>query len=165
MSVGPQYFSWFDIIRTSDEVPFEKKWGAVSRIVAEIDSFASILLSNEGAAPPVTMSIGAAAGAEQSPGWLAARARWAALVAELGPAASANDYMYYLFVVNDGNGGGLVTFTLDKTVADIHGGVEVVSESPPRKLDLQGKTRSFSDNIEQLDVKVYKFTPKKISNL
>ena len=106
------------------------------------------------------MSIGAATavGAEQ-PSWLAARARWAAN-AEVGPAASSNDY--YLFVVNDGNGGGLVTFTLDKTVSDISaGGVEVVSESPPRKLDLQGKTRSFSDNIEQLDVVVFKFTPKK----
>ena len=54
-----------------------------------------------------------------------------------------------------------MTFTLGDSVGDIGaGGVEVVSESPPRRLSTRGTQRSFSDDIQQLDVVVYKFTPQ-----
>ena len=121
-----QFFSWLDILRSdgANDPPFEKKWGAISRIVAEVDRFAQILVSDQGAAPAVTISLGAVAGGEESPGWLRARARWNAS-AELGRDGTPQRD-YFLFVANDGNGGGLVTFTLGDSVGDIGaGGVEV----------------------------------------
>ena len=169
---GIVYYSFFDIKR-NDDVSFETEWGILSAVAAEIDKFAPVLLSDEGAAPTPTL---AQAGrgrqikqsetgnaTEDSPTWLAARARWMAS-ATVSPSQSGDDY--YLFVANDGDGGGKVTFTIDRSVEAISAeGVQVVSVSPPRKIDFDGSgtsgTMSFSDTVDPLDVVVYKITTHK----
>jgi hypothetical protein len=151
---GIIYYSFFDIKR-NDDVSFAKQWAVLSGVAAEIDSFAPVLLSDEGAAPPVTITGGVSpADGGDAPSWLSARARWAP-----STEGDAEGNVFYVFVANDGNGAGKVTFKLDSSVGKIGaGGVEVVSEAPPRKIEsLDG--RSFVDDIERLDVVVYRFTP------
>ena len=123
MCLPAQFFSWIDV-RLSDgpgDPPFEMKWAALVNIAAEIDAFAPILLSDEGAAPLPTISMLIEAAGGPTPTWLAARARWAA-----NTTAGSTQNDYYLFVVNDGNGCGLVTFSNPSSIGDIGaGGVEV----------------------------------------
>jgi hypothetical protein len=164
------YYSYFDIKR-NDDVPFEKQWGILSAVVAELDSYASVLLSDEGAAPPVTISTGGTDEEGGAAGWLSARARWAATPADDtdNNNGTARGAYYYLFVANDGNGAGKVTFTLDGGSSGAGArptigseGVEVVSESPPRTIKPpggKGGSHSFSDTIAALDVVVYRFKP------
>eukprot|EP01051_Picozoa_sp_SAG22_P010273 SAG22_NODE_913_length_6527_cov_2.919726_6_plen_182_part_00 len=167
---GIVFYSFFDIKR-NDDVPFAKQWTVLSAVAEEIDSYAPVLLSDEGAAPPVTITTTCTTTGGQDlvarpnsgvaggpPSWLSARARWAAPAG--GTAATAAGNTYYLFVANDGNGAGGVTFTLSNTVGSIGaGGVEVVSESPPRKIKPPQGGRSFSDAIDALAVVVYRFSP------
>ena len=120
---GIFYFSFYDIQRNPD-VPFAQQWGILTAIAAEIEHHVDVLLSDAGAAPAVAIS---SSESMFPPGWVTARARW------------GDDKDFYLFVCNDGNGGGTVKFTLDKSVAIGNGGVTVVSESPPRKLDFTSK--------------------------
>ena len=125
------------------------EWRLLSTVAAEIDKFAPVLLSDEGAAPAPTlaqagarrqMKLGETGNASENPSWLAARARWMASAA-VGPLQGGDDY--YLFVANDGNGRGKVRFTLDRSVTAIAAeGVQVVSESPPRKIDFDGSGTS-----------------------
>ena len=82
----------------------------------------------------------------------------------VSPSQRGDDY--YLFVANDGDGGGKVTFTIDPSVEVISvEGVHVVSVSPPRKIDFDGNGTggavSFSDTVDPLDVVVYKITTRK----
>ena len=46
---GIVYYSYFDIKR-NDDVPFETQWGILSAVAAELDSYAPVLLSDEGPA-------------------------------------------------------------------------------------------------------------------
>lgn len=163
---GIVYYSFFDIKR-NDDVGFDTEWGILSQVAAEIDKYAPVLLSDEGAAPAPTLTLPSdkrGDGSDDSPSWLAARARWAASPA-VGPLQGGDDY--YLFVANDGNGGGDVTFTIDRSVEVISAeGVQVVSESTPRKIALDGSgaggTVSFSDSVDALDVVVYKLSTRKV---
>ena len=163
---GIVYYSFFDIKR-NDDVSFDTEWGILSQVAAEIDKYAPVLLSDEGAAPAPTLTLPSdkrGDGSDDSPSWLAARARWAASPA-VGPLQGGDDY--YLFVANDGNGGGDVTFTIDRSVEVISAeGVQVVSESTPRKIALDGSgaggTVSFSDSVDALDVVVYKLSTRKV---
>ena len=141
------WLRYFDIKR-NDDMPFETQWSHLSAVAAEIDRFAPVLLSDEGAAPPVTASLKSGDG---SPAWLATRARW-------GPSAAQAGKDFYLFVANDGNGGGKVQFQLAGTSIGADG-VSVVSETPPRKIQPDDAS-SFSDEVKRLDVVVYRFTPK-----
>ena len=145
---GIFYFSFYDIQRNPD-VPFAQQWGILTAIAAEIEHHADVLLSDAGAAPVVAIS---SSESTFPPGWVTARARW------------GDDKDFYLFVCNDGNGGGTVKFTLDKSVSIGKSGVTVVSESPPRKLDFTSKFE-FSDKVEALDVVVYKFSPRSAAAL
>eukprot|EP01043_Picozoa_sp_COSAG02_P036458 COSAG02_NODE_2670_length_8288_cov_6.629792_3_plen_312_part_00 len=165
---GIVYYSFFDIKR-NDDVSFATEWEILSNVAAEIDKFAPVLLSDEGAAPLPRLAYAnvrhrytekddARDGSNDAPNWLAARARWMASAA-VGPLQGGDDY--YLFVANDGNGGGKVTFTIDSSVEVIStDGVHVVSASPPRKIDFHGNgtsgIMSFSDTVNPLDVVVYK---------
>ncbi len=166
---GIVYYSFFDIKR-NDDVSFATEWGILSEVAAEIDKFAPMLLSDEGAAPKPTLAQAkdrhlytkqgdTGDGGDGSPRWLAARARWVASAA-VGPLQGGDDY--YLFVANDGNGGGRVTFTIDRSVGAITAeGVQVVSVSPPRKIDFDDSGMSFSDTVDPLDVVVYKISTRK----
>lgn len=157
---GIVYYSFFDIKR-NDDVPFATQWKVLSDVAAEIDAFAPVLLSDEGAAPSVSASVGGTGTSStgESPSWLATRARWAQASPDMHNAEN-NAAVFYLFVANDGNGAGTVTFTLDSSVGSITSReVEVVSEPTPRKLKAHKDGTSFSDQIEQLDVVVYRFTP------
>ena len=166
---GIVYYSFFDIKR-NDDVSFATQWEILSNVAAEIDKFSPVLLSDEGAAPAPRLAYAiytengdASDGSNDSPSWLAARARWMASAA-VGPLQGGDDY--YIFVANDGNGGGKVTFTIDPSVEVIStDGVHVVSVSPPRKIEFHGNGAgdavSFSDTVNPLDVVVYKISTRK----
>ena len=151
VALNAQYgLRYFDIKR-NDDMPFETQWSHLSAVAAEIDRFAPVLLSDEGAAPPVTASLKSGDG---SPAWLATRARWGPSAAQAGKGGKD----FYLFVANDGNGAGKVQFQLAGTSIGADG-VSVVSETPPRKIQPDDAS-SFSDEVKRLDVVVYRFTPK-----
>lgn len=167
---GIVYYSFFDIKR-NDDVSFATEWGVLKDVAAEIDKFSPMLLSDEGSAPAPILTLrdknkihdDIGDGNEDSPSWLAARARWKA-PAIAGSLQGGDEY--YLFVANDGNGKGNVTFAIDRSVEVISAeGVQVVSESPPRQIDFDGSgsdgTVSFSDSIDRLDVMVYKLSTRK----
>ena len=138
---GIFFYSFYDIQRNPD-VPFTAQWSILTAIAAEIERYAEVLLLDAGEAPAVAIS---ESESQFSPSWLKARARW------------GDDGHFYLFVCNDGNGGGRVKITLGLGLVIDEGGVMVVSQSPPRHLDLTSKFE-FSDNIEALDVVVYRLT-------
>ena len=140
---GIFFYSFYDIERNPD-VPFTTQWNILTAIAAEIEHYAEVLLSDAGAAPAVAIS-SYNSSSQLPPSWLKARARW------------GDDRNFYLFVCNDGNGAGRVRFTLGKGVAIGKGGVTVVSTSPPRQLDFTSKFE-FSDDVEALDIVVYRFT-------
>ena len=140
---GIFYYSWYDIQRNPD-VPFTAQWSILTAIAAEIEHYAKVLLSDAGEALAVAISNGES---QFPPSWLQARARW------------GDDGHFYLFVCNDGNGSGRVRFKLGKGVVVDKGGVTVVSESPPRHLNFTSKFE-FSDDIEVLDVVVYRVTSR-----
>jgi hypothetical protein len=142
---GIFYYSWYDIQRNPD-VPFKAQWSILTAIAAEIESYAKELLSDAGEAPAVAIS-DSESQSTSPPSWLKARARW------------SDDGYFYLFVCNDGNGSGRVKFILGKGVVIDKAGVTVVSESPPRHLNFTSKFE-FSDNIEALDVVVYRLSPR-----
>jgi len=123
---GIVFYSFFDLKKNAD-VPFEEQWGRLKRIAAEIDRWAPALLSVE----PVA---GADIAGQTVPGWM----RWRAHRA---------DGRIYLFVVNDGDGEGPVTFNVPK------GCVSVTTGSAERVLSVSDGT--FSDTLPRLAVRIY----------
>ena len=89
-ATGLVFYSWMDLKRNPD-APFDSHWEGLKRIAAEVDQWASILLSIE-PAPALAVE-------HERPRWL----HW--LVRKSGD-------KLYLFVVNDGDGEGTASFTL-----------------------------------------------------
>jgi len=126
---GIVFYSFFDVKKAPD-VPFEEQWGHLKRIAEEIDRWSPVLLSAE-RSPEVT--------ATGSPGWLHWRAHRA-------------DGTSYLFVANDGDGEGAVTFNLPDGYAS------VVAESDG--LALTVREGRFTDAVPRLAVRVYTLVSK-----
>ena len=61
-----------------------------------------------------------------------------------------------IFAASDGDGGGVVTFVLSGGLIAHGGYVEVVSETPPRRISIEAGSDRFVDASSALDVKVYK---------
>jgi len=62
----------------------------------------------------------------------------------------------FIFAANDGNGGGKVTFVLGGGLVATRGAVvEVVSETPFRKIALRAGSDRFVDSSNAMDVAVY----------
>ena len=146
---GLFYYSFFDMMsgchRTGTcplDVSNMTQWARMSRIAAEVERFAPVLLSNAGAAPAATVLNGTGG----VPPWVATRERWD---------DSASETMF-IFAANDGDGGDAVTFVLGGGLVAMGGSVEVVSETPVRTIGLEAGSDRFHDTSNPLDVVVYK---------
>ena len=62
----------------------------------------------------------------------------------------------FIFAANDGNGDGEITIVLGGGLLVMGGFVEVVSETPVRKIALKAGSDRFSDTSNAMDVAVYK---------
>jgi hypothetical protein len=127
-ATGLVFYSWFDVKDRTYDVPFDTQWQDLKRMAAEIDVAAPVLLSVE---PTPAVSVQCRPNA---PRWL----HW--LVRSHGGKT-------VLFVVNNGDGEGQATFTLDREIK----GVTV----PAEKRTIQPKGKSFQDNFRKLDVRMY----------
>ena len=107
-----------------------------------MDRFAHVLLSDAGAAPAVTV-LNTTGGV---PSWVATREQWD----DTAPGA------ILVFSANDGNGGGQVTYILGGGLLPTEEYVEVVSETPVRKIPIKAGSDRFVDTSNALDVAVYK---------
>ena len=137
---GVFFFAFWDFLRSPD-VTFTTEWARLSKIAADVDRFAPMLLSDAAPATKVTL------GSDQAVIWLATRSHWAQTSTEI----SAEKQMY-VFAVNDGNGGGPASFALGGGYKATS--VHVVSESPTRTIKAE-PGGGFSDMIQRLDVVVY----------
>jgi hypothetical protein len=128
---GIVFYSFFDLKKNAD-VPFEEQWGRLKRIAAEIDRWAPVLLSVD----PVPAAFPIAG---RTPDWLHWRMH------------SAGDRTY-LFVVNDGDGEGAVTFDVPKgnRSVTVNGGERVLPVT-------EGQ---FVDTLSRLDFRVYTLVPE-----
>lgn len=129
-ATGLVFYSWYDVKRNAD-VSFETQWEDLKRIADEIDSVSPILLSTE---PAPEVRVWCARAASDDPPWF----NWT---------ARSHDGKLYLFVVNNGDGEGKVTFTLP---------------GAPRNIRVLGEDRTvasretvFEDELEKLLVRIY----------
>ncbi len=123
-ATGLVFYSWRDVQRNPD-VPFETQWTYLKKIAAEIDIAAPMLLSID---PPPAVKPAA------KPSWL----NWL---------ARSYKNKGYIFAVNNGDGEGAVTFTLDKQVRT----VRVIGEG--RSIEV--KDGAFTDTFKKLQVRIY----------
>ena len=147
---GVVFYSFFDMMsgchRTGTcplDVSNMTQWARMSTIAAEVERFAPALLSDAGAAPQVTV-VNATGGV---PSWVTTRERWE---------DDAPPGTMLIFAANDGDGGGVVTFVLNGGLIAHGGHVEVVSETPPRRISIEAGSDRFVDASNALDVRVYK---------
>ncbi len=129
-ATGLVFYSWFDISRNPD-VPFSTQWERQKRIAAEIDGLAPALLSVE---PASEVKAKAIARSQVLPHWLHCLVR-------------EHDGKLYLFAVNDGDGDGVIQFSLTL---------------PPKCVRVLGENRSvstdgarFRDDFQKLAVHIY----------
>lgn len=146
---GIVYYSFFDMMsgcHRTDTCPLDvsnmTQWARMSKIAAELDRWAPVLLSDAGAAPPV-----AAVNASGLPATsVASRVQWSD--------DEAHHSVMYLFVANDGSSSGQISFVLGSgLLADT---VDAVSEDPLRSVATGAALTSFTDAIAELDVVVYR---------
>ena len=154
---GVFYYSFFDIMsgchRTGTcplDVSNLTQWARVSAIAEEVDRFAHVLLSDAGAAPAVTV-LNTTGGV---PSWVATREQWD----DMAPGTM------FVFSANDGNGGGQVTFVLGGGLLPTEEYVEVVSETPARKILIKAGSDRFVDTSNAMDVAIYKLQVKSITD-
>lgn len=146
---GIVYYSFFDMMsgchRTGTcplDVSNLTQWSRIKMVATEVERFAPILLSHAGAAPAVSVlnTTGAV------PCWIATRERWD----DKAPGTM------FIFAANDGDGSGEVMFILGGGLFASGGFVEVVSETPTRKILLKAGSDRFVDTSHAMDVAVYK---------
>jgi hypothetical protein len=125
-ATGLVFYSWMDLKRNPD-VPFAVQWAGLTRLAAEIDRMAPILLSIEPVAG-VTIDDG------RRPAWLHVLVRrWRGKL--------------YLIAVNDGDGEGSVKFRLS-------GAVRAVRELGGDRV-LDPEAGGFQDHLPRLAVRRY----------
>jgi len=129
-ATGLVFYSWYDVRRNPD-VSFETQWAYLKAIAAEIDSLAPMLLSAE-PAPAVQVRADPA-----KPPWL----HWL---------ARTHEGRGYLFVVNNGDADGTMTFTLGGGIRT----VRVVGQD--RTIPV--KDGRFSDTLKKLQVRIYEWS-------
>ncbi len=81
------------------------------------------------------------------PSWVTTRERWE---------DDAPPGTMLIFAANDGDGGGVVTFVLNGGLIAHGGHVEVVSETPPRRISIEAGSDRFVDASNASQVRVYK---------
>lgn len=126
-ATGLVFYSWFDIKRNPD-VPFEKQWGELKKIAAEVAEATPVLLSVE-PCPAVKVRC-----QPEKPRWL----HW--LVRASGGKLT-------LFAVNNGDGEGRVTFDVGRKLKR----VSVPAED--RVIEPDGER--FEDEFKKLTVRRY----------
>jgi hypothetical protein len=143
-------YSYFDIQRNPD-VPFEAKWEELNALAGELRRFAPLLLSDEGAAPAITVDGG-------RPAWLRTRERWATsaalpagLSARLG---GGGERVYAVFAVSTSNASAALTFRLPQSVGRA-ASVGVANEAPPRPIAPAAGGAAWQDSMPPLGVRVY----------
>jgi hypothetical protein len=129
-TTGLLFYSWFDIQHNPD-VPYAVQWDRLKRIAAEIDILAPVLLSVE---PAGAVKAHSAASSQNAPHWLHLLTK-------------QHDGKLYLFAVNDGDGEGVIQFSLPQ---------------PPKKVRVLGENRTvsadgnvFQDDFRKLGVHIY----------
>jgi len=127
-ATGLIFYSWFDVKRRTYDVPFDTQWQDLKKMAAEIDAAVPVLLSVE-PAPGVSVRC-----RPDEPRWL----HW--LVRSRGGKT-------FLFVVNNGDGQGQATFTLDRKIKTV--------TVPRENRAIQPEGQSFRDEFKKLDVRMY----------
>ena len=141
---GVAWYSLGDLQRNKD-VPYAEGLGHIASVAAELDRFAPILLSDDGAAPAATVDGNAST-------WTRTRARWF-------------ENAYWLFAANDGRGEGETPYTLQLPHGLSIGSVQVISEQAPHRQLNRTSALRFVDHVRAFDVKVYRITIQTGGNL
>ena len=114
-----------------------EEWARLSKVAAEVVRFAPVLMSTRAVAPTM---------AGVAPNWLMLRSHWG---------VGANASLCYIFAVNDGTGGGAVTFSdaggkRSRAVQE----ATVINEDAGRALPVASGGSSFVASLSPLDVLV-----------
>lgn len=148
-ATGLVFYCWHDIHRNPD-VSFETQWEGLKRIAAEIDQMAPILLDEEGVGDEdrelddmLTRARGKVRAVSPRLASDGSRAAW------LHWFARRHGGKCYLFMVNDGDGQGRVSFWPNSAVRLVR---RLASDQP-----LDKGRAGFEDDIPRLAVQIYEF--------
>lgn len=148
-ATGLVFYSFYDLKRNSD-VPFEEQWSRLKQVVAEIDRFAPVLLSIE-SVPQVELELLGEAGPNAETGGpnASASAQW------LHWTTRMEGGKLYLFVANDGDGGGSVRVRFPWE------SVAVRQVAPTEAGEAVRSPGHLLIDSEPLEVRAYEIAPKR----